>query len=287
MKVTSQMRSVTCRTPTFCPANTELESDLPAVVTDATAGRHRGGPVVEGIVQVTEPSVRTRGRRVDLRRHLHPQGLMGPLPIEAVDEGVKPRLLLEDIRRGRLGGFLLEGEMHPLMPPVLFGMSGLIRSIAIPSREPPHRQLAQAVERIRRRERHAIVRPDGPGQPEVSEGALEDREGVSFLGRRERVAGNQVAAGEIGDSERVAVAPVGQHELAFVVGTPERVGFVGPRERGPFRAMTSAPAAGVRPHARGAAAHTLIGPPTRRAGGERGGKRYSDCPTRTLAGATS
>ena len=36
-----------------------------------------------------------------------------------VDEGVEARLLLQDVRRGRLGRFLLQREMHPLVPAVL------------------------------------------------------------------------------------------------------------------------------------------------------------------------
>ena len=44
---------------------------------------------------------------------------MRPLPVELLDEGIEARLLLQDVGRGRLGGFLLQGQMHALVPPVL------------------------------------------------------------------------------------------------------------------------------------------------------------------------
>ena len=38
------------------------------------------------------------------------------------------------------------------------------------------------------------------------------REGIGFLGGGERIAAEQIAAGEVADGERVAVAPVGEHD---------------------------------------------------------------------------
>ena len=73
---------------------------------------------------------------------------MRALLVVAVDEGVEARLLLQDVGRGRLGGFLLQREMHPLVPPVLLGMPGLDALELNPEPEPPHRQLAQPVERM-------------------------------------------------------------------------------------------------------------------------------------------
>ena len=59
--------------------------------------------------------------------------------------------------------------------------------------------------------------------------------------RRERLAGQQVAAGEVGDRQRIAVPPIAEHELAFVVGAPQRIRLGGPRERG-ARGRVAAPA---------------------------------------------
>jgi hypothetical protein len=50
---------------------------------------------------------------------------MRPLVVELLREGVEPRLLLERIRRGRFGGFPLEGQVHPLVPAVLLRLAGL------------------------------------------------------------------------------------------------------------------------------------------------------------------
>ena len=112
-----------------------------------------------------------------------------------------------------------------------------------PEPEPPHRQLAQPVERVRRRERDAVVGPDRLREAKLLEGALEDREGELLLRRRQRLARQQVATGEVGDRQRIAVAPIAEHELALVVGAPERIRLGRPRERGAGRA--SAPAAAM------------------------------------------
>jgi hypothetical protein len=80
------------------------------------------------------------------------------------------------------------------------------------------------------------------GSPKILEGAFEDREGHGFLRGGERLAGEQVAAGKIGDGERVAIASIAQHELAFVVGAPEHVGFGGPRQRRAGRPRAPSPA---------------------------------------------
>jgi len=45
-------------------------------------------------------------------------------------------------------------------------------------------------------------------------------------------AGNEVAAGEVGDGQRIAISSVGEHELALVVSTPQLIRLDGSRERG-------------------------------------------------------
>lgn len=90
--------------------------------------------------------------------------------------------------------------------------------------QPPDRQLAEVEERVGAGEGNAIVGPDGAGQAELLENALEHGEGIGFLGGRQRLAGNQIAAGEVSDRQRIAIAPIGEHELALIVGTPQIIG---------------------------------------------------------------
>jgi len=87
--------------------------------------------------------------------------------------------------------------------------------------QPPHRELAQPVERVGTCEGNAVIDADGLGQAEFLECVLEHGEGIGFLGGEERLAGEQIAAGEVADRQRVAIAPVGEHELALVVGAPQ------------------------------------------------------------------
>ena len=47
----------------------------------------------------------------------------------------------------------------------------------------------------------------------------------------------QIAAGEVGDGQRIAIAPIGEHELALVVGAPQVVGLAGHRQRRPPSAV--------------------------------------------------
>src|SRR5215813_2012572 len=62
-------------------------------------------------------------------------------------------------------------------------------------------------------------------------GFLEDGEGIGLLGGVQGFASNQVAAGEVGNRQRIAVAAVGEHELALVVGAPQVIGLFGDRQR--------------------------------------------------------
>ena len=56
---------------------------------------------------------------------------MRPLLVEALDEAIEPRLLLPHVAGRRLGGFLLQGQMHPLVPAVLLRLAWVMRSIWI------------------------------------------------------------------------------------------------------------------------------------------------------------
>ena len=82
-------------------------------------------------------------------------------------------------------------------------------------------------------ERHAVIGPNQLGEAKLLEGALEDRERELLLGRHERLAGEQVSTGEIGDREGIAVLAIAKKKFAFVVGTPERIRLGRPGERCP------------------------------------------------------
>jgi hypothetical protein len=62
---------------------------------------------------------------------------MWPLVVILFDESVEARLLLQDVRRGRLGGLRLQRQMHPLMPAILLRMAGLDALDLDPETEPP------------------------------------------------------------------------------------------------------------------------------------------------------
>ena len=106
--------------------------------------------------------------------------------------------------------------------------------------EPPHGQLTEPVEGLRGRERHAVVGPNHLRQAKLLEGALKDREGKFLLRGEERLARQEVATGEVGDRQRIAVLAIAEEKLAFVVRTPEHIRLGRPGERGPGRA-TAAP----------------------------------------------
>ena len=106
--------------------------------------------------------------------------------------------------------------------------------------QPPHRQLAQAVEGVRGRERHAVVGPDGLRQAELLKGAFEDAERIALLRRGQRFTGEQVAGGVVGDRQRIAIPLIAEQKLALVVGAPEPVGLADRGERGAGQARPPA-----------------------------------------------
>jgi hypothetical protein len=59
------------------------------------------------------------------------------------------------------------------------------------------------------------------------ENGLKHRKSIGLLGGAERLAAAQVAARKVGDGERIAVAPIGEHDLALVIGAPQLVGGTG------------------------------------------------------------
>jgi hypothetical protein len=54
-------------------------------------------------------------------------------------------------------------------------------------------------------------------------------EGVDFPGGMKGFTGAEVTAGEVGDGQWIAVAAIGQHELALGVGTSQLIGRIAGR----------------------------------------------------------
>ena len=124
---------------------------------------------------------------------------MRPLIVEAVELG----LLLKEVGGGWFGGLPLQGEVHALMAPVLLRAARLDAFDVDPQAQPSDRQLAEVEQRTGAGESNAIVSADGVGQAELLEYAFEHGEGIGFLGGRERLAGDQITAGEVGDRQRI------------------------------------------------------------------------------------
>jgi hypothetical protein len=122
-----------------------------------------------------------------------------------------------------VGGLGFQRQVHALVAAVLLGMSRGNSFELNAEAQPPDRQLAEPVQRMRGCERHAVIGTHRLRQPEVLKGALKHAKRVALLRRRERFAGNQIATGKVGDGERLAVAVIGEQELAFVVGAPQPI----------------------------------------------------------------
>src|ERR1043166_5751946 len=144
---------------------------------------------------------------------------------------------------GRPGSFQLQGEVHALVATVLLRVTWLDPFDLDAEPEPPHRELAEAIESVWACKGNAVVGADGLGQAELLEHGLKYREGVGFLGGGEGFAGEQVSAGKVGDRQRIAIAPIGEHELALVIGAPQLIRLVRKGERGSLRSLAPSPAA--------------------------------------------
>jgi hypothetical protein len=67
--------------------------------------------VMEGIVDVGQPGVGTRGRLIDLGRALHLQSFVRPLTIENFHEVIEAGLLLQEVGGRWFRGFFLQREI--------------------------------------------------------------------------------------------------------------------------------------------------------------------------------
>jgi len=115
--------------------------------------------------------------------------------------------------------------------PFCCGLPGFDAFDRNPEPEPPDREFGEVEDRIGACEGHAVVGADGVWRAELLEDILENSEGAGLPGALQGFAGNQVTAGEVGDGQRIAVAAIGQHELALVVGAPQIIGLIAGRQR--------------------------------------------------------
>ena len=118
------------------------EVDLAPVEADAPAVGHGNGVVVQRVGELAEASIRPRGRGIEFGGIAHLERLMRPLVIEAVDELIEAFLLLQQVVRGRFSGFLLQGQVHPLMAAVLLRTPGLDALDRDAQAQPPDGKLA-------------------------------------------------------------------------------------------------------------------------------------------------
>jgi len=203
------------------------EIDLAHFEADAAARCDGDGPIVERIIERRQAFIAPRRGPVELGWEAHADGLMRALVVVAVDEVVEPLLLLQEVLSRRFGGLQLQGQVHALVASVLLGTPWFDALDRDAEPEPPHRELGEIEQRIGRSEGHAVISADGFGQAELLEDAFEGREGEGFLGGGERLTSEEITACEVGDGQGIAVTPIGEHELALVVGTPQLVRFEG------------------------------------------------------------
>ena len=85
---------------------------------------------------------------------------MRALGVVAMDEPIEAPLLLQGVGGGGPRGVGLQGEMHPLMAPVLLRVPGRDALEANAETEPPDREFTPAIEGVRGGERDAVVGAD-------------------------------------------------------------------------------------------------------------------------------
>src|ERR1700736_6714245 len=117
--------------------------------------------------------------------------------------------------------------MHAFMPAVLSRTPRLDALEVDPEAQPPDRELGQTEEGSATGKGGAVVGADTTGQPKVLKSALKHGKGIRLTGTLQGVAADQIAAGEVGDGQRIAISLIRQHELPLVVGTPKVVRTLG------------------------------------------------------------
>jgi len=85
---------------------------------------------------------------------------MRPLIIVTLNEVIEPFLLLQKVVARWFGHFLLEGQVHPFVAPVLLWMARLDAFNRDPEPQPPDGEPAQTEQGMRRREWHTVIGAD-------------------------------------------------------------------------------------------------------------------------------
>ena len=120
--------------PTAWPAKTVTEIDFFVPQADAPATGDHDGFVVEGIVDVRQSAVGSRGRLIDLGRAFHVQGFVRTFVVEDLDELVEAGLLLQEVPAAGLVASFFSVRCMRSWRPFCCGWPGLMRSMPMPRR---------------------------------------------------------------------------------------------------------------------------------------------------------
>ena len=165
---------------------------------------------------------------------------MRPFLVENFDEVIEPSLLLKEVLHRGLRGLFLQREMHAFVTPVLLRVARFDPLDADSQPEPPHRELAQVKESVGRSKRNTVIAAAVRRQAAFFKKPFKYGKSKVFPRRRKHFATEQVAAGMIGDRQRITILAVAQQKLAFVIGAPELVGSLTCRQSGSLRTSSCA-----------------------------------------------
>ena len=107
--------------------------------------------------------------RYTLGRRLEAEGLVWPLVVEDVAEGVELQLLLTQRGRRQLTALEFQGQVHAFVPAVLLRVAWVDAVGPNAQLDPPHGQIGKPARR-KRGKRRAVVGADGQWQPKLAEG---------------------------------------------------------------------------------------------------------------------
>src|SRR5713101_6895254 len=164
----------------------------------------------------------SRRGRVNRRWHGLTQGLVRALMVKFCAEVIETALLGSERGRRRVGGFRLEGLVHPFMPPVLLGFTRHDPHRRDAQLDPPHRQPAQAASG-QRGERRTIIGQEYLRQAALAKEPLQFTAAAIIIGRN-RTAAQQVTAEGVGHGEWITGRAIAGAEPTLEVNAPDIVG---------------------------------------------------------------